>query len=41
VKTGAGDMCVKLCKLGQLGSCSDGRVCREVDVTGSGWGGCE
>jgi hypothetical protein len=41
VKTGAGDMCVKLCKLSQLGSCTDGRVCREVDVTGSGWGGCE
>jgi hypothetical protein len=41
VKTGAGDMCVKLCKLGQLGSCTNGRICREVDVTGSGWGGCE
>jgi hypothetical protein len=41
VKTGAGDMCVKLCKLNQFGSCIDGRICREVDVTGSGWGGCE
>jgi len=41
VKTGAGDMCVKLCRLNEFGSCIDGRVCREVDVSGSGWGGCE
>jgi hypothetical protein len=41
VKTGIGDMCVKLCKLDQFGSCMNGRICREVDVTGSEWGGCE
>jgi hypothetical protein len=41
VKTGAGDQCVKICRLNQYGSCSDGRICREVDVTGSEWGGCD
>jgi hypothetical protein len=41
VKSGEGDQCVKLCKPTDIGSCTDGRVCREVDVTGSGWGGCE
>jgi hypothetical protein len=41
VKSGQGDQCVKLCKTDEFNSCTDGRVCREVDVTGSGWGGCE
>jgi hypothetical protein len=41
VKSGAGDQCVKLCRTNQYDSCGDGRICREVDVTGSGWGGCE
>ena len=41
VKSGSGDQCVKLCKTNEFNSCTDGRVCREVDVTGSGWGGCE
>jgi hypothetical protein len=41
VKSAAGDQCVKLCRTNQFGSCPDGRICREVDVTGSGWGGCE
>jgi hypothetical protein len=41
VKSGQGDECVKLCRIDQFNSCSDGRVCRELDVAGSGWGGCE
>jgi hypothetical protein len=41
VKSGEGDQCVKLCRTDQFNSCTDGRVCREVDVTGSEWGGCE
>lgn len=41
VKSGEGDQCVKLCHTNEFGACADGRVCREVDVTGSGWGGCE
>jgi hypothetical protein len=41
VKSGEGDQCVKLCRTDQFNSCADGRVCREVDVTGSGLGGCE
>jgi hypothetical protein len=41
VKAGSGDQCVKLCRTNQFDACADGRVCREIDVTGSGWGGCE
>jgi hypothetical protein len=41
VKAGSGDQCVKLCRTNQFDACADGRVCRELDVTGSGWGGCE
>jgi hypothetical protein len=41
VKSGEGDQCVKLCRTDEFNSCTDGRVCREVDVTGSGLGGCE
>jgi hypothetical protein len=41
VITGAGDQCVKLCRPSEIGSCTDGRICRELDLTGSGWGGCE
>jgi hypothetical protein len=41
VKSGQGDMCVKICRTDMFNSCTDGRVCREVDVTGSGLGGCE
>jgi hypothetical protein len=41
VKSGQGDECVKLCRIDQFSSCSDGRVCRELDVAGSGLGGCE
>ena len=41
VKSGQGDECVKLCRTTDVSACIDGRVCREVDVTGSGWGGCE
>jgi hypothetical protein len=24
-----------------LGSCTDGRVCRVLDLSGSGWGACD
>ena len=41
VKSGQGDQCVKICRTDEFNSCTDGRVCREVDVTGSGLGGCE
>jgi len=41
VKSGLGNHCAKLCKVSELGSCSDGRVCRLLDLSGSGWGGCE
>jgi hypothetical protein len=41
VKSGQGDQCVKLCRTTEFGGCDDGRVCREVDVSGSGLGGCE
>ncbi|HKQ71558.1 MAG TPA: hypothetical protein VJT73_19570 [Polyangiaceae bacterium] len=41
VKTSSGDQCVRLCQLDKFGACGDGRICREIDVTGSGWGGCE
>jgi hypothetical protein len=41
VKTGSGDQCAKLCRTDQFGQCDDGRVCRLVDVTGSGIGACD
>lgn len=41
VITGAGNQCVKLCRTSDFGACTDGRVCRPIDITGSGWGGCE
>ena len=41
VKSGLGNHCAKLCKVSVLGSCSDGRICRVLDLSGSGWGGCE
>lgn len=41
VKSGLGNHCAKLCKVSELGSCADGRVCRVLDLSGSGWGGCE
>jgi hypothetical protein len=41
VKSGLGNHCAKLCKVSELGSCTDGRVCRVLDLPGSGWGGCE
>ena len=41
VKSGLGNHCAKLCKVSELGSCTDGRVCRVLDLSGSGWGGCE
>jgi hypothetical protein len=41
VKSGQGDQCVKLCRTTEFGGCEEGRVCREVDVSGSGLGGCE
>jgi hypothetical protein len=41
VKSGLGNHCAKLCKVSDLGSCADGRICRVLDLSGSGWGGCE
>jgi hypothetical protein len=41
VKSGLGNHCAKLCKVTELGSCPDGRICRVLDLSGSGWGGCE
>lgn len=41
VKSGLGNHCAKLCKVSDLGSCGEGRVCRVLDLSGSGWGGCE
>jgi hypothetical protein len=41
VKTGSGDQCAKLCRTDQFGQCDVGRVCRLVDVTGSGIGACD
>jgi len=41
VKSGLGNHCAKLCKVSELGSCLDGRVCRVLDLSGSGWGACE
>jgi hypothetical protein len=41
VKSGLGNHCAKLCKVSDPGSCGDGRVCRVLDLSGSGWGGCE
>ena len=41
VKSGLGNHCSKLCKVSELGSCADGRICRVLDLAGSGWGGCE
>jgi hypothetical protein len=38
VKSGAGDQCVKLCRLQQLEPCTDGLVCNPLDVIG--FGGC-
>jgi hypothetical protein len=41
VKSGLGNHCAKLCKVSEPGSCADGRVCRLLDLSGSGWGACE
>jgi hypothetical protein len=41
VKTSSGDECAKLCRIDQLDSCEPGRICRLVDVTGSGIGACD
>ena len=41
VKSGLGNHCSKLCKVNEVDSCSDGRICRVLDLPGSGWGGCE
>jgi hypothetical protein len=41
VKSSTGDQCVQLCHTNVYGACGEGRVCIEVDVTGSGWGGCQ
>ncbi|HEY3592279.1 MAG TPA: hypothetical protein VGL13_00335 [Polyangiaceae bacterium] len=41
VKTSSGDECAKLCRIDQPQSCASGRVCRLVDVTGSGIGACD
>jgi hypothetical protein len=41
VKSGLGNHCAKLCKVSELGSCGEGRICRVLDLSGSGWGGCE
>jgi hypothetical protein len=41
VKTGSGDQCAKLCRTDQFGQCDTGRVCRIVDVSGSGFGACD
>jgi hypothetical protein len=41
VKTGAGDQCAKLCRTDQFGQCDVGRICRIVDVSGSGFGACD
>lgn len=41
VKSGIGNHCAKLCKVSALGTCADGRVCRVLDLSGSGWGACE
>ena len=41
VKSGLGNHCAKLCRVSELGSCAEGRVCRVLDLSGSGWGGCE
>lgn len=41
VKTGSGDQCAKLCRTDLFGQCDVGRVCRLVDVTGSGIGACD
>jgi hypothetical protein len=38
VKSGAGDQCVKLCRLKELDPCGDGLVCNPLDVFG--FGGC-
>jgi hypothetical protein len=38
VKSGAGDQCVKLCRIQQLEPCADGLVCNPLDVFG--FGGC-
>jgi len=38
VKSGAGDQCVKLCRIQQLEPCADGLVCNPLDVVG--FGGC-
>lgn len=36
VASGAGNVCVKMCKLGTPGACSDGLVCHPTDVPGIG-----
>jgi hypothetical protein len=41
VKTGSGDQCARLCRTDQFGQCDIGRVCRVVDVSGSGYGACD
>ena len=41
VKSGIGNHCAKLCKVSVLGSCEGGRVCRVLDLSGSGWGACD
>jgi hypothetical protein len=41
VKTASGDQCARLCRTDQFGQCDVGRVCRVVDVSGSGFGACD
>jgi len=41
VKTASGDVCAKLCRTSQFDDCDFGRVCRVVDVGGSGIGACD
>jgi hypothetical protein len=41
VTSGLGDLCLQLCRTGEVGACSDGLVCSELDITGSGWGACD
>jgi hypothetical protein len=41
VKSASGDQCAKLCRTDQFAQCDMGRVCRVVDVSGSGIGACD
>ena len=41
VKSGIGNHCAKLCKVSEFDSCAEGRVCRVLDLSGSGWGACD